>query len=85
MLGIWDSFLDWIKEFLISLVNLNLTTVFTDVNERVGTIAAEVGSTPQVFSLGGNAYEAECKKPICRKKNGSITFCVEFKNGQHWY
>ena len=54
MLGIWDSFLDWIKEFLISLVNLNLTTMFTDVNERVGTIAAEVGSTPQGWN--GSIY-----------------------------
>ena len=54
MLGIWDSFLDWIKEFLISLVNLNLTTMFTDVNERVGTIATEVGSTPQGWN--GSIY-----------------------------
>lgn len=47
MFGIWDSFLDWIKEFLISLVDSNLTTMFADVNDQVGTIAAEVGKTPQ--------------------------------------
>lgn len=54
MLGIWDSFLDWIKEFLISLVNSNLTTMFTDVNERVSTIATEVGKTPQGWN--GSIY-----------------------------
>ena len=47
MFGIWDSFLDWIKEFLISLVDSNLTTMFADVNDQVGAIAAEVGKTPQ--------------------------------------
>ena len=54
MLGIWDSFLEWIREFLISLVNHNLSAMFTDVNERVGTIAAEVGKTPQAWN--GSIY-----------------------------
>ena len=54
MLGIWDSFLEWIKEFLIALVNSNLSTMFTDVNEHVSVIAAEVGKTPQGWS--GSVY-----------------------------
>ena len=58
MLGIWDSFLDWIKEFLISLVNSNLTTMFTDVNERVSTIATEVGKTPQGWNGAFTAWSA---------------------------
>ena len=45
-----------IKDFLISLIEGNLTTMFTDVNEKVGTIAAEVGQTPlqwnaSIFSI----------------------------------
>ena len=54
MFGIWDSFLDWIKEFLISLVDSNLTTMFADVNDQVGAIAAEVGKTPQGWN--GSIY-----------------------------
>ena len=54
MFGIWDTFLEWIKEFLISLVDGNLTAMFTDVNDRVGTIAAEVGKTPQAWN--GSIY-----------------------------
>lgn len=35
-----------IKNFLIEVVKGNLTGMFTDVNEKVGTIAGEVGKTP---------------------------------------
>ena len=54
MFGIWDSFVEWIREFLISLADSNLTTMFTDVNDRVGTIAAKVGKTPQGWN--GSIY-----------------------------
>ena len=40
---IWDS----IKDFLKEIINANLTNMFTDVNNNVSTIAAEVGTTPQ--------------------------------------
>ena len=35
-----------IKELLIGWIESNMTNMFTDVNEKVGTIAAEVGKTP---------------------------------------
>lgn len=35
-----------IKELLIGWIESNLTNMFTDVNEKVGTIATEVGKTP---------------------------------------
>ena len=40
---IWDS----IKDFLKEIINANLTNMFTDVNNNVSAIAAEVGTTPQ--------------------------------------
>ena len=45
-----------LKEILIGAINGNLSTMFGDVNEKVGTIAAEVGQTPQgwnanIFSM----------------------------------
>ena len=35
-----------IKELLIGWIESNMTNMFTDVNDKVGTIAAEVGKTP---------------------------------------
>ena len=47
MQSILDAINEWIKEILIGAINGNLSTMFGDVNEKVGTIAAEVGKTPQ--------------------------------------
>ena len=46
MQSILDAITEWIKEILIGAINGNLSTMFGDVNEKVGTIAAEVGQTP---------------------------------------
>ena len=56
MQSILDAINEWIKEILIGTINGNLSTMFGDVNEKVGTIAAEVGQTPQgwnasIFSM----------------------------------
>ena len=50
MFGIIDAINDWIKGILIGAINGNLSTMFGDVNEKVGTIAAEVGKTPQAWN-----------------------------------
>ena len=56
MKGILDSINEWIKGILIGAINGNLSTMFGDVNERVGSIAGEVGQPPQgwnasIFSM----------------------------------
>ena len=56
MQSILDAINEWIKEILIGAINGNLSTMFGDVNEKVGTIAVEVGQTPQgwnasIFSM----------------------------------
>ena len=56
MQSILDAINEWIKGILIGAINGNLSTMFGDVNEKVGTIAAEVGKTPQgwnanIFSM----------------------------------
>ena len=51
MQSILDAINEWIKEILIGAINGNLSTMFGDVNEKVGTIAAEVAElseTPAV-------------------------------------
>ena len=52
-----------LKEMLINLIEGNLTNMFTDVNDKVGTIAAEVGQTPStwnssIFSMIRNLSES---------------------------
>ena len=52
MQSILDAINEWIKEILIGAINGNLSTMFGDVNEKDGTIAAEVGKTPQGWNAG---------------------------------
>lgn len=49
--GILDKISDAIKEFLMGLIESNLTNMFTDVNDKVGTIATEVGKTPSSWDV----------------------------------
>lgn len=52
MFGIIDAIEEWLRNLLISMITSNLTTLFDDVNTKVGTIAAEVGQTPQGWNGG---------------------------------
>ena len=40
----------WIHEMLEGFVLSNMETMYSDVNEKVGTIAAEVGKSPQSWN-----------------------------------
>lgn len=56
MTFILDAITEWIRELLIGSIEINLSGMFGDVNQRVGTIAAQVGQTPRgwnanIFSL----------------------------------
>jgi len=51
MSSIKDIIADWFQEILIGIVNANLTTMFDDVNEKVGTIAEQVGKAPQDWNV----------------------------------
>lgn len=52
MFGIIDAIEDWLRDLLISMITSNLTTLFDDVNTKVGTITTEVGQTPQGWNSG---------------------------------
>ena len=43
-----------IKDLLMDWIESNLTNMFADVNEKVGTIASEVGQTPSGWN--GSIY-----------------------------
>jgi len=51
MFGILDAITNWIKDLLIGAIESNLSSMFGDVNAKVGTIAAEVGQTPAGWDI----------------------------------
>jgi len=51
MFGILDAITNWIKDILIGAIEGNLISMFGDVNQRVGEIAAQVGQTPQGWNI----------------------------------
>ena len=48
--GIIDKITEFIKDILKGWVLSNLDTMFTDVNDKVGTIAGEVATTPSAWN-----------------------------------
>lgn len=53
---IFDAIEEWMRELLSGIIHFNLDRMFTDVNEKTGEIAAQVGMTPQgwnssIFSM----------------------------------
>ena len=52
MFDLFEQIEQKIHEMLESFILSNLTGMFTDVNEKTGTIATEVGQTPQGWNSG---------------------------------
>lgn len=50
MFDLFEKIEEAIRDLLTGFISSNLTTMFTDVNEKTGTIAAEVGQTPQAWN-----------------------------------
>lgn len=56
MFDLFEKIEEALRELLTTFISSNLTTMFTDVNEKTGTIAQQVGQTPQgwngsIFSM----------------------------------
>ena len=52
MQSIKDTITEWIREFLILCIQGNLSNMFGEVNQKVGTIAGDVGQTPEGWNSG---------------------------------
>jgi len=50
LFDLFEKIEEAIRELLTNFVSSNLTTMFTDVNDKTGTIAAEVAQTPQAWN-----------------------------------
>lgn len=48
--GIVEKIEAFVREFLTGWITSNLETMFNDVNEKVGTVATIVGTTPQAWN-----------------------------------
>ena len=60
---IFEAIEEWMRNLLTGMVSSNLTTRYTDVNEKTGQIAAQVGQTPQgwngsIYSMIQNLSES---------------------------
>ena len=49
---LWDSITEWLKEMLVSGIISNLSGMFDQVNQKVGDISTQVGTTPQAWNSG---------------------------------
>jgi len=47
LFDLFEKIEEALRELLTTFISSNLTTMFTDVNEKTGTIAQQVGQTPQ--------------------------------------
>ena len=47
---LWDAISDLLKDILVSGIMSNLSGMFDSVNEKVGSIATQVGTTPQAWN-----------------------------------
>ena len=63
MFDLFEKIEEAIRELLTTFISSNLTTMFTDVNDKTGTIAQQVGQTPQgwngsIFSMIQNLSQS---------------------------
>ena len=49
---LWDSITEWLKELMVSGIMSNLSGMFDHVNQKVGEISTQVGTTPQAWNSG---------------------------------
>jgi hypothetical protein len=47
---IFDKITQWLKDILVGSIEGSLSSMFGDVNDKVGTIASQVGQTPQSWN-----------------------------------
>ena len=80
MESIFEAINEWLKELLIGAINGNLSNMFGDVNEKVGTIAAQAGQTPQGWNGGGFSMIQNLSQTVILPIAGLVityVLCVE--------
>ena len=65
MQSIFDAITEWLKGLLVEGIMGNLGGLFTNVNEQVGEIAAQVGTTPAAWNAGVFSMIRQPKRSSC--------------------
>ena len=61
MQSIFDAITEWLKGLLVEGIMGNLGGLFTNVNEQVGEIAAQVGTSPAARGRAGGGGAPQTK------------------------
>ncbi len=87
-----DALTNWMKEMLIGGIMCNFSGMFDSVNQKVGTIAAEVGQTPQgwngnIFSMIQNLvklhHRTDCGRVLAYVIRYELIQMITEKNNLH--
>ena len=87
MESIFEAINEWLKELLIGAINGNLSNMFGDVNEKVGTIAAQAGQTPQGWNGGVSSMIQNLSQTVILPIAGLVItyLCAMRGTNQHGY
>ena len=62
--NLMQSIEDWIRELFVGMINSNLYTMFSDVNQKTSEIAVQVGQTPQGWNSSICNQRQESRRDI---------------------
>lgn len=83
MFGIFDKIEEFFKELLLSGIQANLESMFLDINDKVGTVATDVGKTPMGWNGDVFAFIKSINDSVIIPIAGLIitaVLCIELIN-----
>ena len=71
--AIKEAITEWLREILVGGIVSNLSGMFDSVNEKVGEISTQVGTTPQawnstIYNMIRSLSETEIGRASCRER-----------------
>ena len=84
MQSIFDAITEWLKGLLVEGIMGNLGGLFTNVNEQVGEIAAQVGTTPAAWNAGVFSMIRQLSETVILPIAGLVlTFVMTYERDTH--
>lgn len=83
MFGIFDKIEEFFKELLLGGIQANLESMFLDINDKVGTVATDVGKTPMGWNGDVFAFIKSINDSVIIPIAGLIitaVLCIELIN-----
>lgn len=80
MQPIIDAIVEWLKALLVDGIMGNLDGLFSNVNQQVGEIAAQVGTTPAAWNAGVFAMIRQLSETVVLPIAGLVlTFVMTYE------